>query len=110
MVERQPGRPTVEEFTGAAERFIRDDYTYGKLTEKQKEDFIRWIGQLQVADSKQIRDILESFVTEDFYDIDQKIADTDVLYREWQADGGWHDNDLETFILHQLAYYLKVKA
>lgn len=86
MVERQPGRPTVEEFTGAALRFIEDNYAIEPI-------------HVNLGMYAQVR-----------YMKVGRSDDIDVLIREIKADGipGKRES-IRDFAVKQLAWYQKFK-
>lgn len=84
MVARQPGRPTETEFTGAALRFISDEYPHQSIH----------INSGYYANVMHVRP--------------GKSVDKDIIRREQLAEGlpGEHES-IRDFALRQLAAYQK---
>ena len=86
MVKRQPGRPTEEEFTGAALRFISDDYTVEYL-------------HSSVGYTNGLRAYYPG-----------KALDIEIIRKEYLADGITGDQEtIRDFALRQLASYQRLR-
>lgn len=111
MVERQPNRPTVEEFTGAALRFIKGDYLRcdPPLSDEGKAQLQATLAQQGFRlFNQRVRDELSRTEDIEYVDERQRRNDWYIIIREQRAVGMVPDHDdLEDFCIEQLAGYAK---
>ncbi|AHB42650.1 hypothetical protein RAAC3_TM7C00001G0812 [Candidatus Saccharibacteria bacterium RAAC3_TM7_1] len=86
MVERQPGRPSEEEFIGAALRFLHDDYTAEYLH------------------------VSASYTGRVYVYYPGKAMDIETIHKEYFAEGITGDREsIRDFALRQLAAYQRLR-